>query len=394
MGLWKDKTRKHWCYSFEYQKQTYRKRGFATRREAASAREEKRKELKAAARATPTGMGFLDLANQYLDYSSRRFAEQTFKYKQLVFKSFLSFYGGDILVHEITPQHVHRYLDTRPSNNNYNAHRKDLSALFNFARRRLKLDIHNPCLDLDKMPHSPPEKVVPTEEEILRLIVAASPGDERDVLLCCLHTLGRIDEVLRLSWQDVNFEKRVVTLWTRKRRNGAYEADALPMNQDLYDVLRGRWTTRAQDKWVFFNEDSGTRFMHRPKRMAALCKRAGISPIGTGRRKLTPQQIRAFVKKNKRDPGPEEMFVEVPIYYGFHCLRHFMASYLADQEKVGTKAVSGLLRHKNLRTTEIYLHSIDESQRSAMDGLEGKFAPKKTYPPPRAATKNDEGAMS
>lgn len=58
--------------------------------------------------------------------------------------------------------------------------------------------------------------------------------------------------------------------------------------------------------------------------------------------------------------------------------------------EVGTKAVSGLLRHKNLRTTEIYLHSIDESQRSAMDGLEGKFAPKKTNPLPAAATKNEK----
>ena len=53
-----------------------------------------------------------------------------------------------------------------------------------------------------------------------------------------------------------------------------------------------------------------------------------------------------------------------------------MASHLADAGKVGTKAISSLLRHKNLRTTEIYLHSIDGSDRSAVESIEGKFAPK------------------
>jgi len=252
------------------------------------------------------------------------------------------------------------------------------------------MEIHNPCADLDKMPHSNPEKVIPSEEEIIKLIVAAAPGDERDVLLCCLHSLGRIDEVLRMTWQDVNFEKRVVTLWTRKRKDGAYESDPLPMNQDLYDVLRGRWKSRTQDQWVFFNPDTGTRYMHRPKMMRSLSKRAGIPPIGMGKRKMYPLEVRRFTRANKRPPREDELYVDSPIYYGFHCLRHFMASYLADQEKVGTKAVSGLLRHKNLRTTEIYLHSIDESQRSAMDGLEGKFAPKNINPLPAAATKNEE----
>ena len=53
-------------------------------------------------------------------------------------------------------------------------------------------------------------------------------------------------------------------------------------------------------------------------------------------------------------------------HYGFHSLRHFMASHLADKERTGMKVISGLLRHKNLKTTEIYLHSIDESQRKAI----------------------------
>jgi integrase len=113
--------------------------------------------------------------------------------------------------------------------------------------------------------------------------------------------------------------------------------------------------------------------MHRPKMMDSICKRAGCDPIGTRRMKLSPAQIRSFEKRHKRKILESEKFKSVPRYYGFHALRHFMATYLSDQEKVRMKTVQGLLRHKNLKTTEIYLHPIDENQRMAV-GQMGKFS--------------------
>jgi hypothetical protein len=64
-----------------------------------------------------------------------------------------------------------------------------------------------------------------------------------------------------------------------------------------------------------------------------------------------------------------------------------MASYLMDFEKVSLKTVSGLLGHKNLKTTEIYLHTTGEGQRSSLTGIEGKFTLKMTDPIRRADTK-------
>lgn len=89
--------------------------------------------------------------------------------------------------------------------------------------------------------------------------------------------------------------------------------------------------------------------------------------------------------------GPRKgEYKEAPLYYGFHSLRHFMASHLADQERTGLKAISGLLRHKNLKTTEIYLHSIDESQRTAMVGIEGKFTRKNSNSHPGVTPRRSE----
>ena len=59
--------------------------------------------------------------------------------------------------------------------------------------------------------------------------------------------------------------------------------------------------------------------------------------------------------------------------FGFHSIRHFMATYLADTIRASKKTISSILGHKSLQTTEIYLHSIDASQKDAMMKLEGKF---------------------
>ncbi|MCX5829861.1 MAG: hypothetical protein NTV58_17980 [Deltaproteobacteria bacterium] len=83
----------------------------------------------------------------------------------------------------------------------------------------------NPCLALDPMAVNEPEPPTPSVDEVLRIIAAAKPGDDQDLVLCCLHLLGRIDEMLRLRWKDVNFEKKTITLWTRKRKDGTYESD-------------------------------------------------------------------------------------------------------------------------------------------------------------------------
>jgi integrase len=312
-------------------------------------------------------MVFSDIAKEYLDYSARKHATSTYKYKSYIYASFIR-EVGDLSFEEITPTEIRKYLDTRSSNHNYNAHRKDLSAVWTYAKRQLGVDIPNPCQSLEKMPHTAKCKYIPPEDVILKLIMAANPDtDEQDLLLVVIHTLGRIDEVLRLKWEDINFEKRTVTLWTRKRKDGAYESDAIPMGEDLYQILISRWKGKTQEIWVFYNGNTQDRFYHRPKLMASLCKRAGIPPVGFSKRKVTKGKHKGQIEDH-------------PLYIGFHALRHFMASYLADQEKVGIKAVSGLLRHKNLRTTEIYLHSIDEGQRIAIDKIQGKFTSKNNNP--------------
>jgi integrase len=363
MGSYWDQERKHWRYQFKRDGIRYAGRGYKTKRDSEEAEAEHRKELKVAPHPTQTPMAFSGYAAQYLQYAERKFVKDVAKRKYSTFKKFIAS-QGDLPVDHYTPIHIHNYLNTLPTNNAYNEHRQELSSLFAWIKKMDPFKFQflvNPCLALDPMAVNEPEPPTPTVDEVLKIIADAKPGDESDLVLCCLHLLGRIDEILRLRWKDVNFEKKTVTLWTRKRKDGKYESDPMPMNQVLYDTLKARWQKRTQGQWVFFNEKTKDRFYHRPRMMAAICKRAGIAPIGKGRIKLW----------RGKDKGN---IVEIDHYYGFHSFRHFMASYLADEEKISSKSAQRLLRHKNLSTTEKYLHFIDSHQRDTMAKIEGKFA--------------------
>jgi len=186
------------------------------------------------------------------------------------------------------------------------------------------------------MPIRRTEKQIPSQEEVLRLLLASSP-EEKALLLTILHTAGRIDEILRLTWEDVNFEKAYVRLWTRKKTGGNWKPRYIPMNHDLQGVFWALWKNRLQEKWVFYNHKTGTRYNRRPKLMPGLCRRAGLKP------------------------------------FGFHALRHLTASLLNDRFKVSKKSIQSILGHEAQGTTEIYLHSFDESEKSAMQKLEGMW---------------------
>lgn len=160
-------------------------------------------------------------------------------------------------------------------------------------------------------------------------------GPDRPLLLVLFHTMARIDEILRLKWEDVNFTEKAVRLWTRKRKGGNWEFDWIDMNEDLEAILWALWQKRTQEEYVFFNPMSGNRFLYRPKLMKTICKRAGVPK------------------------------------FGFHTIRHFVASFLFDKKKVSIPVISKLLRHKNQQTTEKYLQAIDPRFRETMRLLEG-----------------------
>jgi integrase len=338
MPSWKEGGK--WRHQFQYLGKRYSKSGFKTKKAGERWEVLKREELEKEAQTPPSlqtpsasdsgPLMLEELMVRYLRVAERTLAPITLSYRKSVFRQFLT-HLDDLPVLSMTAEQVEGFLLTRSSNHSYNKCRTELHRLFSWAHRRQMVP-HNPVFLVEKLSVERQKKVIPVPQDMAKILMAA--GADRPLLLVLFHTMARIDEILRLKWEDVNFQEKAVRLWTRKRRGGNWEFDWLPMNEDLEEVLWGLWQKREQEEWVFYNRARGTRYRYRPKLMGTICKRAGVPK------------------------------------YGFHTIRHFVASYMYDKLKVPMAVISKLLRHKSLQTTEGYLQAIDPRYREAMALLE------------------------
>ncbi len=339
-----------WRYEFEHEGERYGKAGFRTMRAARAAEEIRRKEVENPQPETETGMAFCDASNEYLDFAERRYVKKTYKEKVFVHASFLEHLGDpDFLLSQITPRHIESYLKNRPTNPNWNKHRKNLCAFFQwcFARRLVEV---NPCLYIGKMPTDRSRKKIYTQEEMVKLILAS--GELRAFFIALFSLAGRVNEINRLRWEDVNFQKRIVTLWTRKGKTGEWREQKKGMNDDLFAEL-DRLYTKSSGEWVFPNPETGKPFVDRRKQLKRVCAEAGIP------------------------------------YLGFHAIRHHVASVLLDVHKVKMTTVQKMLGHTRLSTTEGYIQSLSDGLREAGDLL--KIAHPEENPAQNPAQKQKEG---
>ena len=182
---------------------------------------------------------------------------------------------------------------------------------------------------------------VPDAETVNKLIFQARSDkwlrrrfpDTADYIETLQDTLGRMSEVNRLEWKDVDLDQKLLVLYTRKIDGGLTPRD-VPMTERLYHILLRRYAERDDAKpWVFWNPRTGKPYQDRKKFMRRLCEKAGVK------------------------------------YFRFHSLRHSSAS-LMDNNNVSKSVIQRILGHTNRTTTDLYLHSMGDSEKEAMLVLE------------------------
>jgi integrase len=310
----------------------------SARREAIAWEVQKRKELQEQTPTIQTGTALLDFCNRYLDHCELRYTRKVFKEKKSLCEALVKRWGA-LLVEDVTSELVNTYLQEiarSKSANRHNKDRKNLLAMWNWGQKILDLP-SNPVAKIDRLPHDREPQYTPPTSDILKVLAAAN-REERVFLNCYLLTGARRSEIFRWTWNDdINFDKRQVRLGTRKTADGSMSYEWLPMNDELYEDLWSWWNNRPikDPTFVFVstsNRHHGQPFTTRRQFMRGICKRAGVKE------------------------------------FGFHALRRYVASYLADDQKVSAKSIQRLLRHKNLHTTEKYIGNINDDLR-AITGL-------------------------
>ena len=314
----------------------------------AKAREEEDNPIKpSSTEATPTDMSFLELVNRRLDYVKAYNSERHYTDHLYLAKRWVKLWG-ELSCSEITGDIIQNYLLKRVrQTSGYTANKelRYLRAVFNFGMHPVRNWIpRNPTRGIQFFPVDKTVKYVPPKEDILRVMLAAKP-DVQDYLWTIALTMGRMSEVNRLAWQDVDLARHHVMLYTRKKKGGSRTPRKVPMPDKLFDILSRRHATRKKDvPWVFWHRYWDRRnqkwvvgpFKERKRIMIKICENAGVR------------------------------------YFRYHALRHFGASLL-EQANIPIGSIQRILGHENRLTTEIYLHSIGDSERFAMQVLNDGF---------------------
>jgi len=339
---------KGWRYDFTLQGIRYTEAWFKTKTEAKRAEAKRKEEIvnpkpepQPETEKIPTDMAFLELVNKKLDhvkaYDSKSHYESYFYLARRWVRKWENLYCS-----QITQEMVEKHMKERNRVSGYTANQdlRYLRAVFNFSIEKGLISV-NPTEGVSFFPVDKKVKYMPFQEDIDKVIAVADP-DTEDYLWTIRETMGRVSEINRLTWDDVNLKERYVILYTRKKRGGHLTPRKVAMTQKLFDVLSQRYEKRDRTKpWVFWHtywsSKSGKMmdgpYQERKRIMRTLCKKAGIK------------------------------------YFRFHALRHSGASVM-DENNVPLGAIQRILGHENRRTTEIYLHSMGESERRAIDVYE------------------------
>lgn len=312
--------------------------------------------------------GLLSLVELHLDEVQVKLSSKTYYEKRGSLERFLSSVG-DVQPTAVTPEMVSKLLLERAkdaSSNASNKDRKNIKAFYRWLQDYHAI-LYDPTAPVRPIPHQRKARRVVPIADILAVIMAA-PMPERALIGAYWHTGARRGEVLRWAWaEDISLADRWVRLGTKKTRNGSMSYERLWMNDDLYRLLADLWTQRDKSSpylfpFYFQPDDKENNWKGEQRAHRLLVGHTKCWKTTKGER------------REKRYPGLcEKAGVEL---FGFHDIRHSVASYLNDVHKVGIKRVQRILRHRHQTTTEIYLEGDYTDSRAALDLLTLEALPK------------------
>jgi integrase len=330
---------KGWRYDFTHKGIRHTETWFKTKTEANRAEAEKRKEINnpKPVQEMPTDITFLELVNFRLDhvkayFSAIHYAEHVFKARKWVAL------WGQLNCNDISSSMLQKFIFERKRVSARTANKEImlLKALFNFGIKK-KLVTVNPVNEIEFFSVEKRTKYLPPLEDINK-VIASADLDIQDYLITIQDTMGRMSEINHLTWEDVDLSRRSVTLYTRKKKGGHLTPRKVAMTQRLSDILSRRFDKRVLSiPYVFWQKYWSRKegqfvtgpYIDRKRIMKTLCKKAGVK------------------------------------YFRFHALRHSGASIM-ESSNVPIGSIQRILGHENRSTTEIYLHSIGEAERSAI----------------------------
>lgn len=275
--------------------------------------------------------GLIQFFDEAEDYSKTNKSPSTVKREKQTFNNFKEYFG-DIPVTSIKNKNIESYktylLETKSfSPNGINIELRHLSAAFSLAVRYGYI-INNPFKGIKKVKVPKKLKKYLTKNQSEMLLQSIANTSSYSHVLIALSTGARADEIVKLKWEDIDFNDRLLILdgkGNKERR--------VPIPEKLFNYLL---SNREKEGYV--------------------CK-------GTRKPSQLSKRFRFYADKIGLN------------HFTFHQLRDTYASWLV-QNGINLKIIQELLGHEDIQTTLIYAHLAPANKFEAVNVLD-KLLPEK-----------------
>lgn len=242
---------------------------------------------------------------------------------------------------EIGPKQIEGFIADRLASGvtkaTVNRQRAVLSKIFTCAKEWDYFGGENPVWKVKRFPESPGRTRFLTAIEAKKLLEKA-PDHIRPIIICALHTGGRLREILNLRWKDVDLERRVLYFDQTNTKSGKQRE--IPIDPDLMEVLQER------RKKIFLGGDAREFVFTRYGKH--------LEDIRT-----------AFQKAKERVNEEAKGAVKLGDDVTFHSLRHTFASWFVINGGDLVR-LQKYLGHSTIALTQRYAHLSPDFLRAGM----------------------------
>lgn len=288
---------------------------------------------------SPKDMSFENALEKYLAEISTKKAPSTHHREFHQSKSFRFFSGRTL--REITPALAAQFREKRSAEVQPATVIKDLNLLshiFTIAIREWEVEVVNPVTIIRK-PKTPPGRLrFLTDAEINRLLEESKRGHRLNLynfILLQLHTGMRPSEGAALTWEQINFDTRIIDLQKTKT-----DPRRVPLTVPAIETLANLAPIDGYScaDYVFLPKHPKMSHRLRPNQYFR-------------------ESFEAAVKRANIEN------------FHMHDLRHTAASYMI-MNGVDLRTVADILGHKTISMTMRYTHLLDDHKLKAIDRIE------------------------
>lgn len=278
---------------------------------------------------------FAELEKEYSPYARNNKSPSTVARERYTMHILLRAFGK-MKLKEITALVIERYKQSRIKEVKPSSINRELSLLKNMLSKSVEWGFieTNPASKVKSFKEPAGRMKWLNDSERERLLAECKQSENPllyAVVFTALNTGMRKSELQRLTWDNVDFEKALITVKQTKNN----ETRFIPVTKELLKVLSNLYNERPHSHYVFSKPD-GTAYGNWRRAFENACFRAGIKD------------------------------------FRFHDLRHTFGSYLGSSG-FNAFTIKALMGHKTLTMADRYTHISDSTLKAAVDKIGAKM---------------------